>query len=100
MSIAPEFRCNSGLISNEEMHAKNQENAFTNLFNFFPSLTNEPICLFFQQNPLCSYILIGKRVRVKSLGLAPGLANARPLSSAKFANAPPLGLTRRANAPQ
>ena len=25
-----------------------------------------------------------------------GLANARPLGSAKFANAPPLGLTRRA----
>ena len=33
---------------------------------------------------LCSYILIGNRVRVKSLGVAPGLANARPLGSVKF----------------
>ena len=32
--------------------------------------------------------------------MAPGLANARPPGSAKFANAPPPGLTRRANAPQ
>ena len=37
-----------------------------------PSLTNEPICLFFQKNPLCSYIVIGNCVRVKSSGLAPG----------------------------
>ena len=99
MSIASESSlCNSGLISNEEMHAYNREHAFTNLFTFFPSLTNEPICLFFK-NPL-RYILIGNRVHVKSSGLARGLANARPLGSAKFANAPPPGLTRRANAPQ
>jgi len=39
-------------------------------------------------------------VRVKSSGLARGLANARPLGSATFANAPPPGLTKRANAPQ
>jgi len=39
-------------------------------------------------------------VRVKSLGMAPGLANARPPGSAKFANTPPLGLTWQANAPQ
>ena len=32
-------------------------------------------------------------------GMAPGLANARPPGSAKFANAPPPGLTRRENAP-
>jgi len=31
------------------------------------------------------------RVRVKSLLMAPGLAHARPLGSAKFANAPPPG---------
>ena len=37
-------------------------------------------------------------MRVKSAGIAPGLANAWPPGSAKFANAPPLGLTRRANA--
>ena len=47
-----------------------------------------------------SYILIGNHVRVKTLGLAPGLANARPPGSTKFANAPPPGLTRQANAPQ
>ena len=39
-------------------------------------------------------------MRVKSLGLARGLANARPPGSATFANAPPPGLTRWANAPQ
>ena len=39
-------------------------------------------------------------MRVKSSGMAPGLANARPPGSEKFANAPPPGLTRRANAPQ
>ena len=33
-------------------------------------------------------------MRVKSSGMAPGLANARPPGSAKFANAPPPGLTR------
>ena len=50
--------------------------------------------------PVKPYILIGNRVRVKSSGLARGLANARPPGSATFANAPPPGLTRRANAPQ
>ena len=35
-------------------------------------------------------------MRVKSSGMARGLANARPPGSAKFANAPPPGLTRRA----
>ena len=39
-------------------------------------------------------------MRVKSSGLAQGLANARPPGSATFANAPPPGLTRRASAPQ
>ena len=38
-------------------------------------------------------------MRVKSSGLAQGLANARPPGSATFANAPPPGLTRRASAP-
>ena len=37
-------------------------------------------------------------MRVKSSGLAPGLANALPLGSAKFADAPPPELTRPANA--
>ena len=32
-------------------------------------------------------------MRVKSLGMSPGLANVRPLGSTKFANAPPPGLT-------
>ena len=36
-------------------------------------------------------------MRVKSSGMAPGLANAGPPGKAKFANAPPPGLTRRAN---
>ena len=72
------------------MHAENQEHSFTTLFNLFMSLTDEP----------CSYILIGNRVRIKSSGRAPGLANARPPGSTKFANAPPPGLTRPANAPQ
>ena len=49
---------------------------------------------FYPVNLLCGYILIGNRVRVKSLGMAPGLANARPPGSAKFANAPPPGLIR------
>ena len=39
-------------------------------------------------------------MRVKSSGLARGLANARPPGSATFADVPPPGLTRRANAPQ
>ena len=34
-------------------------------------------------------------MRVKSSGIALGLANARPPGSAKFANAPPPGLTRQ-----
>ena len=55
---------------------------------------------FLPVNPSCSFILIGNRVRVKSSGLARGLANARPPGSATFANAPPPGLTRGANAPQ
>ena len=82
------------------MHAWNREHAFTKFFNFSPSLTNEPICLFFQWNPLCSYILIGNCVRVKNSGFAPWLENARPPGSPKVANAPPRGLTRRANALQ
>ena len=39
-------------------------------------------------------------MRVKSSGLARGLANPRPPGSATFVNAPPPGLTRRANALQ
>ena len=35
---------------------------------------------------------------IKSLGRAPGLANAWPLGSTRFANAPPPGLTMRVNA--
>ena len=35
-------------------------------------------------------------VGVKSLGVPPGLANARTLGRAKLATAPPPGLTRRA----
>ena len=38
-------------------------------------------------------------MRVKSSGLAPGLANALPPGSAKFANTTSPGLTRRATAP-
>ena len=50
---------------------------------------------------LCnSYILTGNRVRVKSSGIALGLANPQPPGSAKLANAPPPGLKRRANTPQ
>ena len=37
-------------------------------------------------------------MRVKSSGMARGLANSRPPGSAKIANAPPPGLTRRATA--
>ena len=68
------------------MH-KIKNDAFTILFNFFLSLTDEPIFLFFQLNPLCIYSLIGNCVRVKSLGLVLRLANAQPLGNAKFANA-------------
>ena len=39
-------------------------------------------------------------MRVKSSGLAPGLANVRHPGSAKVANALPPGLKRRANTPQ
>ena len=47
---------------------------------------------FFSSKTFCvGCILIGNRVRVKSLGMAPGLANARPTGSEKFANAPPPG---------
>ena len=38
-------------------------------------------------------------MRVKSSGMARGLANARPPGSAKFANAPPPGLTRLKKCP-
>ena len=58
-----------------------------------------PICFFCQQNSLCTYILIGNRVHVKSLGIALGLANARPLGRAKFANAPPPRTDMAGNAP-
>ena len=40
--------CNSVLISNEEMHAENQEHSFTNLFNLFMSLTDKQICFHSQ----------------------------------------------------
>ena len=39
-------------------------------------------------------------MRVKSPGVPPGLANARPPGRSKLAKAPPLGLTRLANAPR
>ena len=71
-------------------YMKNREHAVTTLYNLFLSMTNEPICFSSSKTFLVViYVLIGNRVHVKSLGLARGLANARPL-----------GLTRRANAPQ
>ena len=39
-------------------------------------------------------------MRVKSSGMALGLANSRPTGSAMFSDAPPPGLIRQANAPQ
>ena len=54
----------------------------------------------FSSKILClvsSCIRIGNRVHVKSSGVAPVLANARPPGSAKFAYAPLAGL-KRANA--
>ena len=39
-------------------------------------------------------------MRVKSPGVPPGLANARPPGRAKLAKAPPSGLTRLANVPR
>ena len=39
-------------------------------------------------------------MHIKSSGVAPGMANARPLGSAKFAHALPPGLTRQTNVPQ
>ena len=39
-------------------------------------------------------------MHVKGSEIAPGLANARPPGSEKFANAPPPVLKRRTNAPQ
>ena len=36
-------------------------------------------------------------MHIKSFGVAPRMANARPSGGAKFANAPPPGLTRRTN---
>ena len=62
-----------------------------------------PLSQFSGPNYLVAWnrlILIGNRVRVKSLGMALGLTNARSPGSAKFANAPSPGLTRRANSPQ
>ena len=51
-----------------------------------------PLSQFSGPNYLVAWnrlILIGNRVRVKSLGMALGLTNARSPGSAKFANAPP-----------
>ena len=79
---------------------QNREHAFTTLYtNLILSSTDEPI-FFFSSKTVFVVIFMGSRVRVKSSGMARGLANARPPGSAKFANAPPPGLTRRANAPQ
>ena len=43
---------------------------------------------------MSSYVWIGMHVCAKSLGVAPGLSNARPLGSTKLANTPPPGKTR------
>ena len=47
-----------------------------------------------------TFYLKVNHVRVKSQGVPPGLANARPPGGAKLAKAPPPGLTRLANAPR
>ena len=52
------------------------------------SLTDEQICFLSQLNPPHSYILIGNRVRIKSSGMAPGLANARPLGQHNICKCP------------
>ena len=46
-------------------------------------------CACFSSKILCVVNLIGNCMRVKSLGITPGLVNARPPGRAKFANAPP-----------
>ena len=59
---------------------------------------SQSACVF--SKILYLYFRIGNHVHIKSSRVAPGMANARPLGSAKFANAPPPGLTRRTNVPQ
>ena len=49
--------------------------------------------------PVKPYNLIGNRVRVKSSGMARGLANARPPGSTKFANAPAPGTDKAGKCP-
>ena len=68
----------------------------TSSFFFRPCQMSQSAC--FSSKFLCSDILIGDRVRVKSSGLA----KARTPGSAKFANALPPDRqgTRQANAPQ
>ena len=46
-----------------------------------------------------SYILIGNRVRVKSLGLAPGLANARSPGQRKICKCPTPGTDEAGKCP-
>ena len=49
---------------------------------------------FLVKSSMSSYVWIGMHVCAKSLGVAPGLSNARPLGSTKLANTPPPGKTR------
>ena len=55
--------------------------------------------VFFQQNPLGSYILIGNHARVKSLGIALGLGNVQPPGSAKFIKGPTSGTNKVSKCP-
>ena len=52
------------------------------------SIPAAPNLIVFPVNPLCSYLLIGNRVRVESSGLTPGLANAPPPGTDKAGKCP------------
>ena len=72
---------------------KSRKHTFKNLHNFVQSLTDKPIgdkLLIFCDKVVHVWISSRKPRGVKSLGVALGLANARPLGLTMCANAPQL----------
>ena len=87
--------CNSGSISNEEMHAQNQEHAFTKPLQFWQMSQSA----FFPSKILCSYYLIGNRVRVKSSGMAPGFGECPVPGQHKICKCPTPGTDEAGKCP-
>ena len=91
--------CNSGLISNKEIHAKNREHAFTNLFNFFAVLDRRASLLVFPVKSSVWLYSDRKPRACQKLGVGPGVDKLPAPGQRKICKCPTPGTDKAGKCP-